>query len=469
MHDGEGREMESKIDSWREILNLKAPAPAAPRPASDPRPALRPGEGVTVIDGLRLRYSRVRARSLQLAAPLSDEDCGAQSMPDASPVKWHLAHTTWFFETFVLERFERRFVPFNRAFRMLFNSYYDGVGARFARAERGLLTRPNLGEVRAYRRNVDARVQALLKLHDGGPALRDLIILGLHHEQQHQELILTDVKHMLSRNPLCPPYRKPDLDPLPADAMTTAAAAPTWIECDGGNVQIGHDGDGFGFDNEAPRHIEYLAPYRLASRLVTNAEYRAFVDDGGYRDPRWWLAEGFDWLATNRLSHPIYWQRDVSGGAWHEFTLGGLAPLAPGVAAVHLSYYEADAYARWANARLPTEAEWEHAAAKFRVPRPGLLADSNRVHPRVATDAGLQQMFGDAWQWTRSSYAPYPGFRPAAGAVGEYNGKFMVNQYVLRGSSCATPADHSRPSYRNFFPAHARWQFSSIRLARDIE
>ena len=451
--------MDSKIDSWREILNLK--------PAAEPRQLPQRNEGVAVTDGLRLRYSRIRARSLQLAAPLSDEDCAAQSMPDASPVKWHLAHTTWFFETFVLERFERRFAPFNRAFKMLFNSYYDGVGDRFARPERGLLTRPAANEIRAYRRNVDARIQALLKLHDGGSSVRDLILLGLHHEQQHQELILADLKHLLSRNPLWPAYRKADAEPLPGDAATPAAAALTWIDCDGGNVQIGHDGDGFAFDNESPRHIEYLAPYRLASRLVTNAEYRAFVDDGGYRNPSWWLAEGWDWLAAHRIEHPVYWHRDAAAGGWHEFSLGGLAPLAAGSPAVHLSYYEADAYARWAGGRLPTEAEWEHAAATFRARPPS--ADSNRVHPRVATDSGLSQMFGDAWQWTRSSYAPYPGFKPAAGAVGEYNGKFMVNQYVLRGSSCATPADHGRASYRNFFPAHARWQFSAIRLARDVD
>ncbi|EHL23574.1 hypothetical protein KYG_07251 [Acidovorax sp. NO-1] len=394
---------------------------------------------------LHARYTGVRNRSRAIAAPLSAEDCAAQSMPDASPTKWHLAHTTWFFETFVLEPHEPGFAPCHPAFRVLFNSYYNGVGAKHPRPQRGLLTRPSLDEVLAYRADVDARMARLLPtvLHSG--AVCTLIELGLQHEQQHQELMLTDILHLLSCNPLWPAYTA-----APASTAATAhAAAPAleWLRHEGGVVEIGHAGGGFAFDNEGPRHRVYLQPYTLASRLVTQAEVAAFVADGGYANPALWLAEGWDWRTANALAHPLYWQQ--CDGAWRTFTLAGLQPLDGHAPAVHLSYYEADAFARWAGARLPTEAEWEHAAAQ----------DTARQ---------LHQLYGAAWQWTQSSYAPYPGFRVADGAVGEYNGKFMVNQYVLRGSSSATPTGHERLTYRNFFPATARWQFTGLRLARDV-
>lgn len=393
------------------------------------------------------QYGAVRRRSLMLAGPLSDEDCGAQSMPDASPIKWHLAHTTWFFETFVLEPYEAAFAPFNPAFRFLFNSYYNGIGERHPRAQRGLLTRPSMAEVRAYRENVDRRMLALLALAPIG----ELVALGLQHEQQHQELMLTDVKHLLAQSVLLPAY----LDtPLAAGG---AAPALAWQRVEGGLAEIGHEGDGFCFDNELPRHRVYVAPFELAARLVTNGEYLAFIEAGGYRDPGLWLAEGWDAVCQQRLAHPLYWRLDAHG-RWHEFTLHGEVALDPARPATHVSLYEAAACAHWMGARLPTEAEWELAAR-------GALPATGELHPAVAR-SGLDQLFGACWQWTSSSYAPYPGYACASGALGEYNGKFMLNQYVLRGSSCATPAGHARASYRNFFPAHARWQFTGLRLAR---
>ena len=403
-------------------------------------------------------FASVRKRSLMLAEPLSDEDCGAQSMPDASPIKWHLAHTTWFFETFILERYEADFAPFHPAFRVLFNSYYNGIGARHPRAQRGLLTRPAMAEVRAYRANVDARMGRLLAARGRDAELAELVTLGLHHEQQHQELMLTDVKHLLAQSALYPAY-------LAAPLAHARSAPLAWRAFAGGLVDIGHAGAGFGFDNELPRHRQYVAPFELATRLVSNGDYQAFVDAGGYRNPDLWLSEGWDHITANGLAHPLYWQR-ADDGSWREFTLHGLQPLAHALPATHLSLYEADAYARWAGARLPTETEWEVAAA-------GLKPSAGGLHPRGADGAdgangagGLAQMFDHCWQWTSSSYAPYPGFASAPGALGEYNGKFMLNQYVLRGSSCATPPGHARASYRNFFPASARWQFSGIRLAR---
>jgi ergothioneine biosynthesis protein EgtB len=396
------------------------------------------------------RYSTVRRRSLQLAEPLSDEDCGAQSMPDASPVKWHLAHTTWFFETFVLESNEPRFAPFHQAFRVLFNSYYNGIGDKHPRHQRGLLTRPPMAQVRAYRANVDARVAALLAQR---PDLAGLVELGLQHEQQHQELILTDVKHLLAQSALAPAYLELALAATPATPLGWTAHA-------GGVVAIGHDGAGFCFDNELPRHRQVVEPFELADRLVNNGEYLAFIEAGGYRDPSLWLSEGWDWVRSQAVGHPLYWQangggQQGAGTVWGEFTLAGMQALHPSRPVTHISLYEADAFARWSGARLPTEAEWETAAA-------GHAIDTGELHPQ----AGGSGLFGQCWQWTSSSYAPYPGFATAPGALGEYNGKFMLNQYVLRGSSCATPSGHARASYRNFFPAHARWQFSGIRLAR---
>jgi len=410
---------------------------------------------------LQRRYRQVRQHTLLLAEPLSDEDCGAQSMPDASPVKWHLAHTTWFFETFILEALEPDFAPFHAAFRVLFNSYYNGVGDKHPRAQRGLLTRPAMAQVRAYRHDVDARME---KLITGMPdpaqraQLEMLVTLGLQHEQQHQELLLTDVKHLLAQNPLFPAY----LD-APPRAVRELVAAPDgwsdWIAFDGGLVGIGHAGEDFCFDNELPHHPQFVAPFELASTLVTNRQYLAFIDAGGYRMAHLWLAEGWDWVCSNQVQAPLYWQQDESG-QWQEFTLHGLQRLDPALPVTHLSLFEADAYAHWAGARLPTEAEWELAAQ-------GAAVQSGHWHPAAATaQAGLRQLFGHCWQWTSSSYAPYPGYRTAPGALGEYNGKFMLNQYVLRGSSCATPQGHARASYRNFFPAGARWQFSGIRLAR---
>ncbi|MGZ3254151.1 MAG: ergothioneine biosynthesis protein EgtB [Burkholderiaceae bacterium] len=392
---------------------------------------------LTDHDHLQARFSAVRATTLELATPLSEEDCCVQSMPDASPVKWHMAHTTWFFETFILERFEPDFVPFHPQFRMLFNSYYNGVGDKHARPQRGLLTRPSFKEVAAYRSNVDARMLQLLANRAADSELAALVELGLQHEQQHQELILTDVKHLLSMNPLKPAYRESHLHEC-------AHVEPmNWITIEAGIVEIGHAGNGFCFDNEKPRHRQFVEQFSLASRLVTNGEYLAFIDAGGYGNPAFWLSEGWDWVQVNQLKQPLYWQKS-SDGDWQEFTLNGMQDLDAHQAAIHLSYFEADAYARWAGARLPTEAEWECAA--------GL--------------SGMTQLFGTAWQWTSSSYAPYPGYATAGGALGEYNGKFMVNQYVLRGSSRVTPTEHSRATYRNFFPATARWQFSGVRLAR---
>jgi len=394
---------------------------------------MKPDHAPLAQGELARRYPEVRAATAALAAPLSPEDCALQSMPDASPVKWHLAHTTWFFETFVLDRYANGHRAFHPAFRFLFNSYYNTIGEQFPRAQRGLVSRPGLDDVLRYCEHVDEGMRALL----AGATLNDealgLVELGLHHEQQHQELILTDVKHLLSLNPLAPAYG--ERAPHPA-----AAPAPLeWRPCGGCIAEFGHDGAGFCFDNELPHHRQLLVPFELASRPATNGEYLAFVEDGGYRRPELWLSEG--WAAVNAQDWraPLYWRK--RDGAWREFTLAGEGPLDASRPVTHLSHFEADAFARWSGARLPTEFEWEHAA----------------------------EGEGQVWEWTSSSYGPYPGYRPAAGAVGEYNGKFMSNQYVLRGGSCATPAGHARRSYRNFFPSGARWQFSGVRLARDAD
>jgi len=387
---------------------------------------------------LAARYPDVRAQTEALTLGLSAEDCAAQSMPDASPVKWHMAHTTWFFETFVLENHAPRHEPFRPEFRYLYNSYYNALGEQFARPQRGLLTRPPLEEIRAYRRHVDERMRTLL----AGPALPspvlELIELGLNHEQQHQELIVTDFLHLLSLNPLLPAWKE-------GPAEEREASPLAFRPCAGGEVEIGHDGAGFAFDNELPRHVQRVAPFEIASRPASNGEYLAFVEDGGYRRPEFWLSEGWANARAQRWRHPPYW-REIDG-AWHEFSRQGLRPLDPARPATHLSHFEADAFASWAGARLPTEFEWEAAAPALE--------------------------HGEVWEWTSSSYGPYPGFKPGgrthAGAVGEYNGKFMSNQYVLRGGSSATPAGHARRSYRNFFPSAARWQFSGVRLARDAD
>jgi len=410
---------------------------------------------------LARRFAEIRAQTEALAAPLSAEDCALQSMPDASPVKWHLAHTTWFFETFVLVPHAARYAAFDPHFRVLFNSYYHGVGDRHPRPERGLLSRPDLATVRAYRAHVDDAMRELLT-REIALDVTSLIELGLHHEQQHQELILTDLKHLLSRNPLRPPYeaRWPLLPVKPA--------ALAWHRYEAGLTTIGHDGDGFAFDNEGPAHQAFVAPFELASRPVTHGEFAAFIADGGYRRPELWLSLGFDTVQAQRWSAPLYWEERDS--RWWTFTLRGMAEIDPHAPVCHVSYFEADAYARWAGARLPTEFEWEVAARDAALD--GNFVDSGVLHPLpsagLANGTSPQQVYGDVWEWTSSSYAPYPGFRAAAGAVGEYNGKFMCNQYVLRGGSCATPGSHIRATYRNFFPPEARWQFSGIRLARDI-
>ncbi|EGF32950.1 hypothetical protein IMCC9480_1561 [Oxalobacteraceae bacterium IMCC9480] len=388
-------------------------------------------------EALAAQFAAVRARTVALAAPLSPEDACVQSMADASPAKWHLAHTTWFFETFILECFEAGFQPHHPAFRVLFNSYYNGIGEKHARAQRGLITRPSLDEVLAYRAAVDARIDALLVAPS--PELATLVRLGLQHEQQHQELLLTDLKHLLSMNPLYPVYANDG-------ALPPVGCAPAgWHSVAAGIVDIGFDGDGFCFDNERPRHRQFVEGFALATTLVSNADYLTFIDAGGYADPALWLSEGWSWVCDNALTQPLYWHRSDNG--WHEFTLRGLQALDLQRPAIHLSYFEADAYARWAGARLPTEAQWECA-----------------VHS--AGPDRFDDLFGACWQWTSSSYAPYPGFATADGALGEYNGKFMVNQYVLRGGSCITPVGHARATYRNFFPATARWQFSGVRLAK---
>jgi ergothioneine biosynthesis protein EgtB len=434
---------------------------------------------------LLTRWQRSRSRSLMLAEPLSAEDCTAQSMPDASPIKWHLAHTTWFFETFILEQHEAGFVPFHVAFRVLFNSYYNGIGEKHPRPQRGLLTRPALEQVLAYRHNVDQRIAALCQ-NGMPPGVAELLELGVQHEQQHQELMLTDVKHLLSLNPLFPAYFESgavaggvgNAPPVAAAAASAAAASAVvdplgWHAFEAGVVEIGHTGDDFHFDNETPRHRQFVEKFALAQRLVSNGEYLAFMADGGYHNPAHWLAEGWDWCKNQGLQQPLYWQQQ--NGNWYEFTLFGLQRLDLQAPACHLSYFEAAAYAQWAGARLPTEAEWEHAAATapnalMQVQAPGALHPA-AAQPAQSAQSGiaLQQLYQHCWQWTASSYAAYPGFAACAGAIGEYNGKFMVNQYVLRGSSCFTPQGHTRPSYRNFFPATARWQMSGIRLAKSMQ
>jgi ergothioneine biosynthesis protein EgtB len=365
---------------------------------------------------------------------------------------------TWFFETFVLGQYAPAYEPYDDAYAYIFNSYYEAVGARHPRPERGLLSRPGIEEIARYRGYVDDAMEALVR-DPSQPGLRDLIVLGLHHEQQHQELLLMDIKHVLSRNPLHPAY-------LPEDPTRSGLPAPKagWIEHGGGPVQIGHRGEGFGFDNEYPRHTVHLAPFGLADRPVTCGEWIDFMRDEGYGRPEFWLSDGWAVVNTQDWEAPLYWFRDPDDpDRWLQFTLSGVRPVDPDEPVCHISYYEADAFARWAGARLPTEAEWEVVAAQQ---KPfGHFLDATVLHPQPS--ATETSMYGDVWQWTSSAYSPYPGFRPAAGAVGEYNGKFMVNQYVLRGGSCVTPADHIRTTYRNFFPPGARWAFAGLRLAKD--
>lgn len=414
-------------------------------------------------ESLTRRYDEVRAYTERLAAPLSPEDQTVQSMADVSPTKWHRAHVTWFFETFVLADNETGFRPFQDKYWFLFNSYYEAIGPRFSRAGRGVITRPGAHDVGVYRGNVDDRMRDLMAGLDGGTVekLTPTIELGFHHEQQHQELLLMDIKHVLSMNPLRPAY---------VEAGERGTGEPDgldWVDVAGGLVEIGHDGAGFSFDNELPRHQTWLNPYRVADRLVTNGEWLEFIADGGYSRPELWLSDGWARVKEEGWEAPFYWER--LDGVWFEHTLHGTWPVDPALPASHVSHYEADAFASWAGKRLPTEAEWEHAA-DLHGPADGLvgnLADNNSFHPHPAgpSTGRLRQVYGDCWEWTSSAYLPYPGFHPAEGAIGEYNGKFMSNQMVLRGGCALTPPGHARTSYRNFFPPGARWALSGVRLA----
>jgi ergothioneine biosynthesis protein EgtB len=431
--------------SQRAIMNLHSAAFATTKTSSD-------------SSSLRERLFATRALSSDLARPLSDEDQVAQAMDDASPTKWHLAHTTWFFEAFLLKRFLENYRVFDERFEYCFNSYYESVGPRQPRPKRGLLTRPGAEEVRAYRAFVDAALDRLFET-DLAPAAAELIELGINHEQQHQELLLTDILSLFSAVPLKPAYR--DANP----GIAVGETAPLdFVSFAGGIVAVGHDGNGFAYDNEGPRHEALVRPFKLASRCVTNAEWMAFIADGGYATPTLWLSDGWNVVRGQDWKAPLYWE-DARGGP-AQMSLNGYRPVDPAAPVTHISYYEADAFARWAGGRLPTEFEWETAAAS--VPLEGRMLGAGHLRPLApAGGKGLTQMIGDVWEWTGSAYLPYPGFKAAPGAVGEYNGKFMCNQFVLRGGSCATPEGHIRRTYRNFFYPHQRWQFTGLRLAKD--
>ena len=403
------------------------------------------------------RYNAIRAQSAALARPLSSEDACVQSMDDASPSKWHLAHTSWFFETFVLAANNSNYAPFDPNYRVLFNSYYNAVGEQYSRPHRGLLTRPSLAEIYAYRGHVDEHMSRLID-GDPDPQVGDIIEVGLHHEQQHQELLLMDIKHLFSCNPVAPAYR------APSNAPKRDAEILTFCDFPGGIVRIGAEGSAFSFDNERPCHAALLQEYALASRPITNAEYLEFIQDGAYNSPLLWLVDGSATIQKCAWEAPLYWSE--IDGEWFEFSLSGQHPLVLAAPVVHVSYYEADAYARWANARLATEAEWESAASGASMK--GNFVENRYLHPQADGDNQPHpaQLFGDVWEWTMSPYTPYPGFQTLIGAIGEYNGKFMSGQMVLRGGCCVTPGDHIRKTYRNFFYPANRWQFGGIRLAR---
>ncbi len=420
--------------------------------------ATQVGRGtVTGGEDRRAQYRSVREQTLSLCASLQIEDYGLQAMPEVSPVRWHLAHTTWYFETFVLRVFDSDYRSPHPAYEQLFNSYYNGVGDPYPRPQRGWLSRPTTAEVLDYRTHVDAAVDRLLQSPVRDADLLQRLVLGLHHEQQHQELILTDLKYNFSRNPLFPEYA-----PCPSAEVATAVPDQHFRTFPAGCHEIGHGGSDFSFDNERPRHQVYLEAWQIADRPVTNREYKAFIADGGYRRPELWLADGWTECQAAGWEAPLYWVR--RDGADLYYTLAGLREVEPDAPVCHVSYYEADAYARWAGARLPLEAEWEVAASQL--PVDGNFVESGRLQPAPARPGiGPRQYFGDTWEWTASPYQPYPGYRPFEAELGEYNGKFMCNQMVLRGGSCVTPAGHVRPSYRNFFYPRDRWQFSGIRLA----
>jgi ergothioneine biosynthesis protein EgtB len=409
---------------------------------------------------LSASFKRIRNATTDLTRTLKPEDCVVQTMPDVSPAKWHLAHTAWFFEHFLLKPHAAGYRLFDEQFDFLFNSYYYSAGQMHLRPERGFISRPTVDRILEYREYVDDAMTGLLDSTSGDPEIAKLTTLGLNHEQQHQELLLTDIKHVFSRNPLLPALRE-------TPAVSRAAAGPMrFIERSDGIKEIGAREDRFFFDNEMPRHRVLLHPHALGSRLVTNTEYREFIDDGGYERTDLWLSDGWGTVQQQGWNRPLYWSEDLAG----EFTLGGLRDIVPDAPVAHVSYYEADAFARWAGARLPTEAEWETAAAETKVE--GNFLESGLLHPAPPGDgeSGGQpaQMFGDVWEWTQSAYSPYPGFKPLAGSLGEYNGKFMCNQWVVRGGSCATSRSHIRASYRSFFYPHQRWQFLGIRLAKDL-
>jgi len=427
--------------------------PVTAEDSAQANPAMSPQQAL-------LAYRRIRGDSEALCQPLRTDDYILQSIPQTSPPKWHLAHVSWFFETFLLQPYLAGYQPYHPQFRYLFNSYYEQVGPFHPRPERGLLSRPTVEEVYRYRAWVDDHMAALINIADSDswPAIALRISIGLNHEQQHQELLLTDIKHNFWVNPLFPAYRSD----LPEN--DTVGAPLQWYDFEGGLGCVGKQGEGFAYDNEWPRHTVYTQPWRLANRLVNNGEYAAFIDDGGYERPELWLSDGWATVQREGWRAPLYWLRQDN--AWWHFTLAGLRPLNEVEPVAHLSFYEADAFARWAGHRLPTEHEWELVAANY--PAEGNLRDSGRLHPSTAHSEGLQQMYGDLWEWTASPYTPYPGYRAPAGALGEYNGKFMCNQMVLRGGSCVTPNDHIRASYRNFFYPDERWQFKGLRLAEDL-
>lgn len=417
-----------------------------------------PSSHSSTASRLKSRFAQTRAFSEELCRPLETEDYVIQSMPDASPTKWHLAHVSWFFETFLLKEHVAGYVSPYPQYNFLFNSYYNTIGARHERFKRGLVSRPTVAQTYEYRRHIDEAMMELMNSADGAKweQIAPLIELGIHHEQQHQELIITDLKHALSSNPLRPTYGPRPLSP-PANAPLL------WKDFEGGLYEIGATGDErFSFDNEGPRHRVWLEPFSLASRLTTCGEWLEFIEDGGYRKPQYWLSAGWNWVQNENIAAPFYWEWSPEG--WAHFTLAGMQSIEPTEPVAHLSFYEAEAFARWSEARLPTEFEWEVAACGVAIE--GNFAESGALHP--VAPSGEFELFGNLWQWTRSQYSPYPRYQPDAGALGEYNGKFMCNQFVLRGGSCATPQSHIRASYRNFFPPDARWQFTGLRLARDI-
>jgi ergothioneine biosynthesis protein EgtB len=428
--------------------------------AQHPKPRLEPAFSGDILQ----RYLSVRQCSMDILAPLEPEDCQVQTIPEVSPAKWHVAHVTWFFERFCLLEHLPGYAAVNEKYFYLFNSYYYTVGNMHRRVERGLLNRPLLREVIEYRERVDAAMQRLIQLRGDDPELAFLVTLGLHHEQQHQELMLTDIKHVFFNNPLNPIYRESPSG-HGAETARSEAMAHRYVERRGGRCAIGYDGQDFCFDNETPRHDVLVRDYALGNRLITNAEFREFIDAGAYAEPRLWMADAWSLLEHTHWNRPMYWSEDLDT----EFTLGGWRAIDPAAPVSHVSQYEADAYARWTGARLPTEAEWELAAVNS--PLEGNLLDGGALHPLPAAGSGAatpQQLHGDVWEWTASPYTAYPGFRPLAGSLGEYNGKFMSNQLVVRGGSCATWASHLRPSYRSFFYPHDRWQFLGFRLAKDV-